>query len=102
MVPEDSPARVLWRDYTPLAAIPEEPSSEESEEEATSVKQAAAFDPHVNTVLFEGLRMRTTDEAIASGLRAESFTTKKAKKREPFFGVSVYRKLFPGIISTIR
>lgn len=95
LVPEDSPARTLWKAYEPPDPIPEETESEE--EEASPVnKQAAVYDKHVNSVIQEGIRLRTTAEAYASGIRCARMTRKKDKKTEPFKGVSVYHKLFPG------
>ena len=99
LVPEDSPARVLWATYRPEDP-PEEEISTDSEEKDDTVAPARTnkFNAHVAAVMANGIQRNTTAMAIASGNRALRLTTKKAKKKEPFFGVSVYATLFPGII----
>ena len=96
----DSPARVLWKNYNPERKDEEESSDTDQEApEVVGFTGSNTFDEHVDSVIAEGLKLRTNDEAIASGQRAARSKTKKGKRQEPFKGVSVYAKLFPGMIS---
>ena len=97
-MPRDSPARVLWKTYNPDRKDEEE--SSDTDQEASEVLVLTGnnkFDEHVDSVIAEGLKLRTDDEAFASGQRAARLKTKTAKKKEPFKAVSVYAQLFPGI-----
>ena len=98
MLPLDSPIRDLWGTYVP-PPVPddkvEDKSSDSDDDAPVAHPQASHYDAHINTIMAEGIRLRTSEEAIASGKRALACTTKKAKKMEPFTGVSVYVGLFP-------
>ena len=77
----------------------EENSDDEQDNEvAVPVANTAgsAFNEHVEHMMKKPLKQLTSDEAIASGLRA-SVMTKQQRKAEPFVGVSVYNDMFPGI-----
>ena len=77
--------------------IEEEPTSDE--ETATEKPTLASlYDAHVHKVVANGIRLRTSAEALASGRRGENCRTKAGKKREAFPGVSIYCKMFPGTI----
>ncbi len=95
----DSPARVLWKNYNPERKDDEESSDTDQEApEVVVLTGNNTFDEHVDSVIAEGLELRTNDEAIASGQRAARTKTKEGKRKEPFKAVSVYAKLFRGII----
>jgi hypothetical protein len=99
LVPKDSPARALWATYQPGDPLDEERSTDSDEkEEAAPTANTNQFNAHVAAVMANGIQRNTTALAIASGKRALRLTTKKAKKKEPFFAVSVYATMFPGII----
>lgn len=102
LVPAESPARALWATYKPEAP-PEEKDATDDDKDGDGNKDAAApaahknnYNAHVNDVIARGLSKQTTAKAIASGERALRCRTKKAKKKEPFFDISVYATLFPG------
>ena len=84
LVPDDSPALLQWKNY-PRKYVKVDTLGE-------------AFDAHVDKLILSGITPRTTTQARASGKRAELLLTKKAKLAEPFTKVSVYCKLFPGLI----
>ncbi len=94
----DSPARVLWKNYNPERKDDEESSDTDQEAPEVVLAGKNTFDAHVDSVIAEGLELRTDDEAIASGQRAARTKTKEGKRQEPFKAVSVYAKLFRGII----
>ena len=95
----DSPARVLWKNYNPERKDEEESSDTDQEApEVVVLTGSNTFDEHVESVVAEGLKLRTNDEAMASGQRAARSKTKKGKLQERFKAVSVYAKLFRGII----
>ena len=94
----DSPARVLWKNYNPERKDEEESSDTDQEApEVVGYTGSNTFDEHVDSVIAEGLKLRTNDEAIAD-LRAARTKTKEGKRQEPFKAVSVYAKLFRGMI----
>ena len=102
-VPRTSPARVLWETYVaPEVKEDVDEASSDSGEEAPAPVASNKFDEHVNSVIAQGIKMRTSAEAIASGQRAARAPTKAAKKKEPFKGVSVYHTLFPGTSIKIK
>jgi hypothetical protein len=100
MVPETSPAMVLWDTAYVAAVHDDEATSSDSgpEEKEALSPPSNKFDAHVNATIKEGIQMRTSTQALASALRAQRLTTKKAKKKEAFKKTSVYQTLFPGII----
>jgi hypothetical protein len=98
LVPAASPARALWATYQPGDPLDDGRSSGSDEnDEDVPAGRKNCFNAHVNTVIKQGIQRNTTAIAIASGKRAMRLATKRAKKREPFFAVSVYATLFPGI-----
>ena len=100
LVGPESPARYLWRTYTPGLPVIDEDESADEDEDHTTGKQAAKYNAHVDALITKGIRLRTTAEALASGKRSLRLATKNLKKKEPFMGVSVYEKLFPGNAKT--
>ena len=72
------------------------PSDDEGKDEAPVTTATNTFDEHVNGVIAKKIKRVTDAEALASGRRALTLQSKTAKKAEPFKGVSVYAKLFPG------
>ena len=103
LVDAESPAGQLFLTYTPppVADCVEDPEEEPtSDEEAATEKPtlASCYDAHVHKVVANGIRLRTSAEALASGRRGENCRTKAGKKREAFPGVSIYCKMFPGTI----
>ena len=94
----DSPARVLWKNYNPEGKDDEESSDTDQEAPEVVLTGNNTFDEHVDAVIAAGIVLRTNDEAIASGQRAARTKTKEGKRQEPFKAVSVYAKLFRGII----
>ena len=98
-VPRKSPARALWVNYKAPAPVNQENSEDEEDVEApvpVANTAGSAFNTHVERMMNKPLKQRTSDEAIASGLRA-SRMSKEQRRAEPFVGVSVYNDLFPGI-----
>lgn len=85
MVPGSSPARQLWKNH-PVVQV-------DTKKLGTKGRD---FNQHVEKQMKKKLVMRTTEEAVNSGLRALQATTKEAARQEPFKGVSVYCTLFPG------
>jgi hypothetical protein len=103
LVDAESPAGQLFLTYTPPPVADSDKDTEEeptSDEESATEKPtlASLYDAHVHKVVATGIRMRTSAEALASGRRGENCRTKAGKKREPFPGVSIYSKMFPGTI----
>jgi hypothetical protein len=84
LVPDDSPALLQWKTYP--------------RDDVKVDTPGGAFDAHVDKLILSGITPRTTTQARASGKRAEQLLTKKAKAAEPFTKVSVYCKMFPGLI----
>jgi len=98
-VPRNSPARALWTNYKAPPPVNEENSDDEEDNEvAVPVANTAgsAFNAHVEHMMKKPLKQLTSDEAIASGLRA-SLMTKEQRRAEPFVGV--YNEMFPGIFT---
>ncbi len=87
----------MWAKYTPLALAPEEKAVDLGDKDARKNK----FNAHVNDIIAQGLKANTTALAIASGKRALKLRNKEEKKKEAFFGVSVYVTLFPGTRSLL-
>ena len=105
LVPATSPARVLWENYVPALMDDDESDSasdEEHKHEPPVTSASNGFDAYVNDVIINKIKRVTDAEALASGQRALRLKTKTAKKQEPFKGVSVYAKLFPGPYNTIH
>ena len=103
-VPRNSPARALWTNYKAPPPVNEENSDDEEDNEvAVPVANTAgsAFNAHVEHMMKKPLKQLTSDEAIASGLRA-SLMTKEQRRAEPFVGVSVYNEMFPGIFTYLK
>ena len=101
LVVAESPAGQLFLTYTPppVATCDKDPQEEPTSDEETATEKptlASLYDAHVHKVVANGIRMRTSAEALASGRRGENCRTKAGKKREPFPGVSIYCKMFPG------
>ena len=91
LVPPESPALHLWENYMPEVDDGQDPGSDVEEEAPTN-----GFDAAVNAVINKGIQLRTSAEAVESGIRALALTSKAAKRLEPFKGVSVYVQMFPG------
>jgi hypothetical protein len=98
LVPARSPARALWKNYKPGAPIDESESSDTDDEQAPANNTGAAFDCHVEAIMKKGIAANTSAGALASGTRAARMATKTQRKREPFYGVSVYSALFEGTL----
>ena len=94
LVDAGSPAGVLWRTYTP-PPVPDDEKVPVSDKPTL----ASLYDAHVNKLIADGIHLRSSAEALASGIRGERSRTKVGKKLEPFPGVSIYCKLFPGTIN---
>ena len=94
LVDAGSPAAVLWRTYTP-PPVPDDEKVPVSDKPTL----ASLYDAHVNKLIADGIHLRSSAEALASGIRGERCRTKVGKKLEPFPGVSIYCKLFPGTIN---
>ncbi len=102
-VPRNSPARALWVNYKAPAPVNQDNSDDEEDiEVAVPVANTAgsAFNAHVERMMNKPLKQLTSEQAIASGLRA-SHMTKEQRRAEPFVGVSVYNELFPGIYTCL-
>ena len=99
LVPTGSSPRKLWETYQPGEPINDEASSdsEGKDEDSAPPPRRNLFNAHVNATITRGITRNTTTGAYASGRRALRLSTKRARKKEPFFAVSVYAKLFPGI-----
>ncbi len=97
MVNTRSPARALWTNYKPGAPINESDSSDADEEKVPAALSGKAFDAHVDATIKKGIKHNTSVGALASGKRAAKTDSKRMRKQEPFFGVSVYCELFQGI-----
>jgi hypothetical protein len=93
----------LWAKYTPRALAAEEKAIDlaADKDAAAAPARKNAFNAHINDLITEGLKTNTSALAIASGKRAMKMHNKEEKKKEAFFGVSVYVTMFPGTRSLL-
>ena len=96
LVNSRSAARGLWASYKPGLPVNESDSSDAEEEKVPASQSGKSFDAHVEATIKKGIKANTSAGALASGKKAAKIASKRLRKLEPFFGVSVYCELFQG------